>query len=93
MILYQITDPDTILGIPLQSLQYHPCAVRHLNTAGVENGDKIMQKDLHNVVKRCQVHRHSKTCYKYWKGPPAPKEYRFDLDERNVYPLLQLTQK
>lgn len=45
-----------------------------------------MQKDLHNFVKSCQVHQHSKTCYKYWKGPPQPKECRFDLDEDNVVP-------
>ena len=42
------------------------------------------KKDLHNLVKSCQLHRHSKTCYKYWKGPPEPKECRFDLDQSNT---------
>ena len=47
---------------------------------------KIRQKDLHNLVKSCQIHTHSATCYKYWRGPPNPKECRFDLDENNTQP-------
>ena len=27
---------------------------------------------------------HSRTCYKYWKGPPELQECHFDLDESNV---------
>ena len=46
----------------------------------------MRQKDLHHLVKCCQVHKHSRTCYKYWKGPPNPKECRFDLDENNICP-------
>lgn len=41
---------------------------------------------MHRLVEQCQCHKHSKTCYKYWKGFPEPKECRFDLDEKNVCP-------
>ena len=41
---------------------------------------------MHHIVKQCQTHSHSATCYKYWKGPPDPKECRFDLDEQNICP-------
>ncbi|KAJ7842470.1 hypothetical protein B0H14DRAFT_2297674, partial [Mycena olivaceomarginata] len=30
-----------------------------------------------------QSHSHSKTCFKYWRGPPEPKTCRFDLHEDN----------
>src|SRR5271155_4560180 len=39
---------------------------------------------MHHLIKQCQSHCHSQTCYKYWKGPPDPRECRFDLDEKNV---------
>ncbi|KAJ7194625.1 hypothetical protein C8J57DRAFT_1650480, partial [Mycena rebaudengoi] len=41
------------------------------------------QQDIHNVVSQCQSHEHSKTCFKYWRGPPEPKTCRFDLHEDN----------
>ncbi|KAJ7891997.1 hypothetical protein B0H13DRAFT_1625735 [Mycena leptocephala] len=41
------------------------------------------QNDLWNVVSQCQTHTHSKTCFKYWRGPPEPKTCRFDLHENN----------
>ncbi|KAJ8597491.1 hypothetical protein M405DRAFT_689041, partial [Rhizopogon salebrosus TDB-379] len=28
-----------------------------------------------------QVHKHNATCFKYWQGPPDPRERRFVLDE------------
>ncbi|KAG1839101.1 hypothetical protein DFJ58DRAFT_718601 [Suillus subalutaceus] len=31
------------------------------------------------------VHKHNLTCFKYWKGPPSPRECRFDLDESHFY--------
>ena len=49
-----------------------------------EDLDMAHQKDLHHLAKQCQSHTHSATCYKYWKGPPEPKECHFDLDENNV---------
>ena len=51
-----------------------------------EEQKQMHQKDSYHLVKCCQVHKHSKTCYKYWKGPPNPKEFRFDLDENNICP-------
>lgn len=44
------------------------------------------QSDLHCLIKQCQLHIHSLTCYKYWKGPLSgePHECQFDLDESNT---------
>ena len=61
---------------------FHPCSVRtpsHYSPLQI-------QKDLHNLVSKCQLHTHSQTCYKYWKGPPAPKECRFELDSNKHHP-------
>jgi hypothetical protein len=43
--------------------------------------------DRHQIAKHCQCHKHSRTCYKYWKGPPDPRQCRFDLDVSNVRPF------
>ena len=83
-------DPDPDLTTPF--FQYHPCSVRkvditnvnHANMNELDKHDLFHKKDFHNLVKTCQLHRHSKTCYKYWKGPPEPKECRFDLNENNI---------
>jgi hypothetical protein len=78
-------DPDSNLTVP--SSTHHPCSVRGINIGlnmSPEEQEQLRQKDLHHLVKCCQVHKHSKTCYKYWKGPPNPKECRFDLDENNI---------
>ena len=76
-------DPDENISIP--SSTYHPCSVRGPNcTASEEDNRKLQQKDLHYLAKKCQSHQHSKTCFKYWKGPPHPKECRFGLDESNT---------
>jgi hypothetical protein len=45
------------------------------------------KKDMHLLARKCQTHRHLKTCWKYWRGPPEPKECCFDLDEKNVHPI------
>ena len=42
------------------------------------------KKVFSHVVERCQRHIHNATCYKYWTGPPAPKDCRFKLDDENV---------
>ncbi|PBK86009.1 hypothetical protein ARMGADRAFT_1047954 [Armillaria gallica] len=39
--------------------------------------------DIHNLVIDCQVHKHSKTFYKYWQYP-EPKVCRFNLDKAKV---------
>jgi len=76
-------DPDNNISIP--SSRHHPCSVRSPNyTASEEDNIKLQQKDLHHLAKKCQSHQHSKTCFKYWKGPPHPKVCRFGLDESNT---------
>ena len=55
----------------------HPCSVRgtkdlHANLAH--------RKDVHNIVNSCQCHKHSATCYKYWKEGQA-RECRFGLGQ------------
>ena len=80
-------DPDPNLTVP--SSRHHPCSVRGINIGlnmSPEEQKQMHQKDSYHLVKCCQVHKHSKTCYKYWKGPPNPKECRFDLDENNICP-------
>jgi hypothetical protein len=79
-------DPDPSFELELGKV--HPCSTR-----GPTDSDKICdptvscEKDLHNLVKKCQFHTHHPTCYKYWRGPPEPKECRFDLDESNTVPI------
>jgi hypothetical protein len=79
------TDPDPDLTVP--SSIHHPCSVRGVNPDLIgDDLEKARQKDKHNLVKQCQSHSHTDTCYKYWKGPPQPRECRFDLDEKNFCP-------
>ncbi|KAG1797584.1 hypothetical protein EV424DRAFT_1333323 [Suillus variegatus] len=75
-------DPDPQIHVP--SAVHHPCSVRGVpSKSGCDHSQSkaACQKDLHHLVKACQVHKHNLTCYKYWKGPPSPRECRFDLDE------------
>ncbi|KAF9642078.1 hypothetical protein BDM02DRAFT_3133344, partial [Thelephora ganbajun] len=61
-------DPDPDLEIP--SLLHHPCTVR-----GVDLNET-------DIAKECQIHSHTKTCYKHHKeGKTA--ECRFNHDENN----------
>jgi hypothetical protein len=79
-------DPDSNTITP--SSIYHPCTVRGINP--LSNNDECrskQQKDLHNLVSKCQIHEHTHTCFKYWKGPPHAKECRFDMHEDNVQPI------
>ncbi|KAI0038035.1 hypothetical protein FA95DRAFT_1477203, partial [Auriscalpium vulgare] len=77
--------PSPSLQIP--STRHHPCSVRGVHPLPPDVDAAIArQKDLHQLVKKCQRHAHSNTCYKYWKGPPHPKECRFDLSAENVRP-------
>ncbi len=72
----EIPSPGTG-DVSVQSDQVHPCSVRGISDLKNINA---RQKDLSNVVKSCQCHKHSATCYKYWKGlPHEPKQCRFDL--------------
>lgn len=68
------TDPYAGQG-NLASKPPHPCSICgiSLNQSSDENETQerkhLRQSDLHHLVKQCQLHVHSQTCYKYWKGP------------------------
>jgi hypothetical protein len=77
----------------------HPCSVRGIPIVDILCAEKTdhpsqpeiqltsvspeRQQDIRNVISQCQSHEHSKTCFKYWRGPPEPKTCRFDLHEDN----------
>ena len=75
----EIPIPDPTVHVP--SDDAHPCALRGLNKSVQEDQVAARRKDMYNLIKSCQSHRHSATCFKYWRGPPDPKECRFDLGE------------
>ena len=78
--------PDEPCSSPsVLSDNFDPVSIRGLNKGleYVPNHDEQL-KDLHNIVERCQRHVHNATCYKYWKGPPEPKQCRFELDTDNT---------
>ncbi|KAF5326514.1 hypothetical protein D9611_000713 [Ephemerocybe angulata] len=79
-------DPGDTCPVEVQSAFHHPCSVRGVNLEGLsEDAARLAkQKDTHHLATQCQRHTHSKTCYKYWRGPPHPKECRFNLDEGNT---------
>ncbi|THU94167.1 hypothetical protein K435DRAFT_668842, partial [Dendrothele bispora CBS 962.96] len=67
----------------------HPCLLRHVRRRENESDASFCgrrERDLRRLVEKTQVHTHSFTCYKYWKGGHTPKTCRFDLDEKNVRP-------
>ncbi|KAJ6528981.1 hypothetical protein B0H19DRAFT_1333713 [Mycena capillaripes] len=80
--------PDASSDVETSLDKFHPCA-----TCGpgkdvpVEDVENAKVRDFHRVVQRCQVHSHTHTCYKYWKGHPDPKECRFDLNKSNDRPI------
>lgn len=59
---------------------FNPCSIRGPDKND-PHYDAKRKRDLHLLVKQCQSHSHTETCYKYWRGPPDPKECRLDLDE------------
>ncbi|KAJ7893562.1 hypothetical protein B0H13DRAFT_1625131 [Mycena leptocephala] len=74
----------------IQSLRIQLCLYPQISTIRVRFVECLLARDhsLHNVrnrniVSQCQTHTHSKTCFKYWRGPPEPKTCRFDLHEDN----------
>ncbi|KAF4617233.1 hypothetical protein D9613_005788 [Agrocybe pediades] len=75
--------PDDVIADDVASSLHHPCSVYGEREAyGPDSVRNVRyQKDIHNLAKKCQAHRHSATCYKYWKGPSETKECRFRLDE------------
>ncbi|KAJ6570659.1 hypothetical protein B0H10DRAFT_1629761, partial [Mycena sp. CBHHK59/15] len=85
------TEPQP--GVSVPSDEFHPCSVRGIDLRDVSGLDRIddhaaertaqREQDMHNLVEKCQSHDHSRTCFKYWRGPPEPKSCRFDPDESN----------
>ncbi|KAJ6548846.1 hypothetical protein B0H19DRAFT_856124, partial [Mycena capillaripes] len=78
------SDPAPEFDLKLGKI--HPCSTRgRISSDKAHHGSR--EKDLHFLVKKCQVHTHHPTCYKYWRGPPDPKDCQFDLDEDNITPV------
>ena len=75
-------DPDPELEIPLSL--HHPCTVRGVDLDEPDIGHRLKSrlKDIYLLAKECQIHSHTKTCYKHHKGGMAA-ECRFDHDENN----------
>ncbi|EFI26879.1 hypothetical protein CC1G_15280 [Coprinopsis cinerea okayama7 len=64
----------------VQSDRFKPSSVRGYDPLLDDEQSCLKRsKDFRNLVIDCQVHEHTPTCYKYWRGPPAPKECRFNL--------------
>ncbi|KAJ3766705.1 hypothetical protein FB446DRAFT_767331 [Lentinula raphanica] len=81
---------DTISSavLPDPDPQFHVQSFRGLTSDMPDNAKgKARSKDIHNLIQACQTHKHSPTCYKYWKGPPEPHQCQFDLDQCNVNSL------
>lgn len=77
-------DPDPQLLVP--SSIHHLCSVRGVNLEEPDLGLQLKSrlKDLHNVAKECQIHSHTRTCYKYRKTG-EDLHCRFDHDEDNFH--------
>ncbi|KAF8123674.1 hypothetical protein EV363DRAFT_1142435, partial [Boletus edulis] len=76
---------DPLPSVDIPSSMHHPCSVRGPSFDG-DTPAVILQKrkkDVHYLATACQVHKHTATCFKYWKGPPHPRECRFGLDDKN----------
>ncbi|KAJ3927251.1 MAG: hypothetical protein NXY57DRAFT_865826, partial [Lentinula lateritia] len=81
--------PESDITVP--SDVKHPCLLRGTTMQGFDRtameSDSAIQKDLHNLVLKCQVHTHTGTCYKYSHGDSQPIECRFGLDASNFEPV------
>ncbi|KAJ3840150.1 hypothetical protein EV361DRAFT_783237, partial [Lentinula raphanica] len=82
-----IPNPDS--DVDVQSSSFHPCSVRgpSVPNESDEVTQCMLQKDRHFLSKSCQTHKHTATCYKYWRGPPEPRTCRFELDQCNTNPF------
>ena len=76
------SDPDPELSIP--SSTHHPCSVRGVNLDEPDISVRLKSrvKDLYHVAKACQIHSHTKTCYKHHKAGETLR-CRFDHDADN----------
>ena len=64
-----------------------PCTTRgaDLKDEDLDTRLSFRRKDLHRLAERVQKHRHTHTCYKYYK-PGEARTCRFDLKEDNFKP-------
>ncbi|KAJ3559970.1 hypothetical protein NM688_g18 [Phlebia brevispora] len=64
----------------------HPSKTRGVDPDLPEDIRRLAEReDLYLLVKKCQWHKHSLTCYKYVK-PGEELKCRFDMDADNVHP-------
>ncbi|PBK82429.1 hypothetical protein ARMGADRAFT_946589 [Armillaria gallica] len=70
---------------PVMSDGFHTATARGQDTGILTDhlDQAMVDRDLQNLVVDCQVHKHTKTCYKYWHYPD-PKVCQFDLDKANI---------
>ncbi|THU84820.1 hypothetical protein K435DRAFT_686836, partial [Dendrothele bispora CBS 962.96] len=69
------------------SRKVHPCHLRPIVRLPGEDDSSYNRRllaDLSQLAFKTQLHIHSHTCYKYWKGGTSPKTCRFELDQSNV---------
>jgi hypothetical protein len=76
--------PIQVADIPIVDKDDDYAAARDQSSPNALSRER--EQDLHNLISACQSHDHSKTCFKYWRGPPEPKSCRFDLHEDNFRP-------
>lgn len=75
-------DPLPDVESPLD--EKDPCTLRgaNLDNENVQQRLGLRMKDVHRLAERVQRHRHTHTCYKYYK-PGEERTCRFDLKEEN----------
>ena len=71
--------PKEFFSVPSDNL--HPCSIRGITNLSAKDA---RSKDIHNVVKNCQSHKHSATCYKYC-NQGKPRVCRFGLGEHRYH--------
>ena len=77
-------DPGDVDDVP--STMHHPSScypVRRMPTENAERFQRRRQKDLFNLIRQCQQHIHTATCYKYC-SPQGEKICRFGLGTNTV---------
>ncbi|KJA16537.1 hypothetical protein HYPSUDRAFT_99432, partial [Hypholoma sublateritium FD-334 SS-4] len=72
--------------VDVASNKYPPCSVRAPPRGTLTNEDHqhAIQQDLHRLVKACQSHDHTATCWKYCRSNGVQKVCRFGLSESNT---------
>ena len=79
---------DLLPNEDILSLLFHPSSIHMPSLDGnVDITCKCLQKDVHFLADCSQTHRHTFTCFKYWWGPPEPRQCRFELDPQNYWVL------